>query len=65
VNLLGGITGRWEFLYVVTRDLQRRKKLPEYLEIMQPVPLQPVGVWVDDLETALKKAASQRKVQET
>ncbi len=62
---LFNITGRWEFLYVVTQDLQRRKKLPEYLEIMQPVPLQPMGVWVDDLEMALKKAASQRKGQET
>ena len=62
---LFNISGRWEFLYVVTRDLQRRKKLPEYLEIMQPVPLQPAGVWVDDLEMALKKAASQKRGQET
>ena len=62
---LFNISGRWEFLYVVTRDLQRRKNLPEYLEIMQWVPLQPTGVWVDDLEAALKKAASQRTGHET
>lgn len=58
---LFNVTGRWEFLYVVTRALRRREKLPDYLEIMQPVPLHPDGPWVDDLKEVLNKAASQKK----
>jgi hypothetical protein len=54
-------TGRWDFLYVVTTDLRRREKLPDHLEIMQPVPLHADGPWVDDLEAVLNKAASQKK----
>jgi len=58
---LFNVTGRWKFLYVVTHDLRRREKLPDQLEIMQPVPLHPDGPWVDDLEAVVKKAASQKK----
>jgi hypothetical protein len=38
-------TGKWEYLFAATRDLQRRPLHPDYLVIMQQVPCTPQGHW--------------------
>lgn len=49
-------TGKWTFLYIATRRLERRPDKPEYLRIMQPVPLKATGHWKDSLADAIKDA---------
>jgi hypothetical protein len=43
-------TGRWEYHFVVTADLQRRPDHPDYLVIYHPVPYCAQGVWKGTLE---------------
>lgn len=40
--------GRWEFLYVATKRLQRRPNMADYLKIMQRVPMEPNETWMSD-----------------
>jgi hypothetical protein len=46
-------TGRWEYLFTTTVNLERRPAWPDYLVIMQRVPLQPEGHWKSTLEDVL------------
>jgi transcriptional regulator with XRE-family HTH domain len=41
-------TGRWEYLYVATKRLERRPTMPDFLVIMQRVPMTPDEVWTPD-----------------
>jgi len=50
-------TGKWDYLFIATRRLARRPKpLERFLQIMQPVPLQPEGFWRYDPLDAFKEA---------
>ncbi len=50
-------TGEWGYLFIATRHLARRPKpLARFLQIMQPVPLQPEGFWRYDPLDAFKEA---------
>ncbi len=50
-------TGKWEYLFIATRNLERRPKpFERFLQIMQPVPLQPEGSWRYDVVDAFKDA---------
>jgi len=50
-------TGKWDYLFVATRRLARRPKpLGRFLQIMQPVPLQPEGYWRYDALDAFRDA---------
>lgn len=49
-------TGRWEFLYVATRYLERRPSMPGYLAIMQRVPMTPNEQWSPDAQHAFEDA---------
>lgn len=51
-------TKQWEYLFICTKHLKRREAAPEFLEIMQPVPLKPVSLWRTDLVEALKEVVS-------
>ena len=51
-------TKRWEYLFICTKHLKRRDAAPEFLEIMQPVPLKPISPWRTELVGALKEAVS-------
>ena len=53
-------TKRWEYLFICTKHLRRRDTAPEFLEIMQPVPLKPVSPWRTDLAEVLKEAVSKK-----
>jgi len=53
-------TKRWEYLFICTKQLKRRAAAPEFLEIMQPVPLRPIAPWRTDLVEALKEAVSKK-----
>ena len=48
-------TGRWEFLFSSARDLVRRPDNPNLLQVMQPVPKEPTGVWSRDIISVLRK----------
>jgi hypothetical protein len=48
-------TGKWEYLFVATRDLARRPDHPEYLEIFHPVPYIAQGVWKGTLEEVTRE----------
>jgi transcriptional regulator with XRE-family HTH domain len=41
-------TGRWDYLYVATKRLERRPAMPDFLVIMQRVPMVPNEVWTPD-----------------
>ncbi len=51
---------RWEYLYICTKYLKLRVAAPEFLEIMQPVPINPTRPWHTDLAEALKEAVSKK-----
>lgn len=53
-------TKRWEYLFICTKHLRRRKAAPEFLEIMQPVPMKSLAPWRTDLVEVLKKAVSRK-----
>jgi hypothetical protein len=42
--------GRWDFLFIQTANLLRRPDHPEYLTIMQPVPVAAQGHWKATIE---------------
>ncbi len=46
-------TSQWEYLYAATRDLERRPGQPEFLRIMQRVPLKAEGPWKSSLRSLL------------
>jgi hypothetical protein len=46
-------TGRWEYLFVMSSQLERRVEHPDYLVIMQTVPPSPGGVWKGTLPEIL------------
>jgi hypothetical protein len=49
--------GKWRYVFIATRQLARRPKpLERFLQIMQPVPLQPDGIWRYDPLDAFKDA---------
>lgn len=52
-------TGKWEFLYIATRRLERRPKNRQYLKIMQPVPYKAEGHWKDSLIDAIKDSTKE------
>lgn len=54
-------TGKWEYVYASTLDLDRRPSDPDRLRIMQPVPLQPSGIWKGSLLDVLKTAAEAKR----
>ncbi len=54
-------TGRWEYVHALTADLARRTKDPARLVVMQPVPLQPSGIWKGSLLDVLKAAAQSKR----
>lgn len=56
-------TGRWEYVHCLTSDLARRPKDPGRLEVMQPVPLQPSGIWKGSLLDVLKAAAAEKRAK--
>jgi transcriptional regulator with XRE-family HTH domain len=49
-------TGRWEYLYVATKHLQRRPDMPEFLGIMHRVPMLPDAIWSSDALVAFDTA---------
>lgn len=49
-------TGDWRFLSIATRHLTRRPQLPDFLTVMQRVPLSPEGFWRASLEQAIGDA---------
>jgi hypothetical protein len=52
---LFNFTGKWEFVFIATRQLARRPKPQDrFLQIMQSVPLQADGIWRYDPLDALK-----------
>jgi transcriptional regulator with XRE-family HTH domain len=53
-------TGRWDFLYVATRYLERRASMPGYLAIMQRVPMVPNDTWTPEALRALDDAVGGR-----
>ena len=53
-------TKQWKYLFICTKHLKRRDAAPEFLEIMQPVPLKPVSPWRTDLAEVLKEAVSKK-----
>ncbi len=53
-------TKRWEYLFICTKHLKRRKKARKFLEIMQPVPMKPIAPWRTDLAEVLKEAVSKK-----
>jgi len=61
MKLLSGIslnqTLRWDYLFVPSDKLERRVEHPDYLEIMQPVPTSPGGVWKGTLAEVLNDLA--------
>jgi len=46
-------TGQWEYLFVMSSQLERRVEHPDYLVIMQTVPPSPRGVWKGTLPEIL------------
>ena len=50
-------TLRWDYLFVPSDKLERRVEHPDYLEIMQPVPPSPGGVWKGTLAEVLNDLA--------
>jgi transcriptional regulator with XRE-family HTH domain len=40
--------GRWDYLYVATKRLDRRPNMPEFLKVMQRVPMEPTEHWTSD-----------------
>lgn len=54
-------TGKWEYVYASTLDLERRPTDPDRLRIMQRVPLQPSGIWKGSLLDVLKAAAEAKR----
>jgi hypothetical protein len=51
-------TGKWEFLYICTRNLKRREDQRSFLKIMQPVPFNAEKPWHGTLLEALTEAVS-------
>lgn len=49
--------GEWRFLYSASGDLLTRDDDPDFLKVMQPVPLEAQGVWSGDLLGTLRKVA--------
>jgi len=56
-------TGKWEYVHVLTVGLERRPDDPDRLVIMQPVPLQPSGIWKGNLLDVLKEAAQAKRTR--
>jgi len=46
-------TGRWEYLFIANGHLARRQDNPEFLVIMQPVPMRAEGPWRSDIVDAI------------
>lgn len=53
-------TGKWEYLYVCTKRLERRGDQREFLKIMQKVPFTATGPWKATLLEALKETVGRR-----
>lgn len=49
-------TREWRYLFTATKRLARRENMPEYLVVMQPVPLRAEGWWTTSLEEAIRDA---------
>lgn len=47
---------KWEYLFVCTRNLERRPEDQEFLKIMQPVPFQAAGAWKSELVQVLDES---------
>jgi len=52
-------TRQWQFLSIATRHLARRPNLPEFLVVMQRVPLGPEGFWRSTIQEAIRDALAQ------
>ena len=46
-------TGKWEYLYIATENLERRAAAPDFLVIMQRVPFEATGPWKPCLSDVL------------
>lgn len=56
-------TGRWEYVHVLTAGLERRPDDLDRLVVMQPVPLQPTGIWKGSLLDVLKEAVQAKRAR--